>query len=262
MNIQVTWKQMLPIYLLMGSLATIAAAEPYQVDTSIIGVAVRGRVIFAGPPREKEAMPVYRDSEFCGDAITHEALAVDPTTRGISGVVISLEGIEKGKPLAPSDKVLTLEIESKKCRFSPRIATRTVGSTLEIRNNDPILHNLHGRKDTRFGPTVFNVIQPAGTRSVTAQKPFREAGLVDVRCDLHPFMAAFVHIFEHPYFTITDGRGQFDMTQVPPGVYKLRVWHETLGSQEKQLKVPPGEGLNLDLDLGRAGPAAETKPAM
>src|SRR5436853_7096892 len=159
MNILVTWKQMLPICLLMGSLATIAAAEPYQVDTSIIGVAVRGRVIFAGPPRDKEAMPVYRDSEFCGDAITHEALAVDPTTRGISGVVISLEGIEKGKPLAPSDKVLTLEIESKKCRFSPRIAARTVRSTLELRNNDPILHNRHVRKDTRYSTTVFKLTQ-------------------------------------------------------------------------------------------------------
>lgn len=45
-------------------------------------------------------------------------------------------------------------------------------------------------------------------------------------------------------------------------VYKLRVWHETLGSQEKQVKVPPGEGLNLDFELGKAGPTAEGKPAM
>lgn len=259
MNLQVRLRQMLPI-LLMGSCATIATAEPYKVDTSIIGVAVRGRVTFAGQLREKEAVPVYRDSEFCGEAIPHEALVVDPSTRGISGVVVSLEGIEKGKSLASSEKVLTLEIESKRCRFSPRIAARTVGSTLEIRNNDPVLHNLHGRKDTRFGPTVFNVIQPAGTRSVTAQKPFQEAGLVDVRCDVHPFMAAFVHVFEHPYFAITDGIGQFEMTQVPPGVYKLRVWHETLGSQERQVKVPPGEGLKLDLELGKAVAPGEVSP--
>lgn len=260
MNLQVTWKQMLLICLLLGTFTATAAAESYQVDTSIIGVAVRGRVTIAGPPREKEAVPVYRDSEYCGEVVTHDALLIDPSTRGISGVVVSLEGVEKGKPLTPSDKVLTLEIESKKCRFSPRISARTVGVVLEIRNNDPILHNLHVRKDTRFGPTVINVIQPAGTRSV--QKPFRETGLLDVRCDVHPFMAAFIHVFEHPYFAITDGSGQFEMTQVPAGVYKLHIWHETLGSQVKQVKVPPGEGLNLDLELGKAVPTVEGKPAM
>ena len=167
-------------------------------------------------------------------------------------------GIERGKPLNSSGDPLVREIESKKCRFTPHLSVAAVGTGLEIRNLDPILHNLHVRRDTRYGPTVINVIQPAGTRSV--QKPFRDAGFFDVRCDVHAFMSAFIHVFDHPYFTITDSTGAFEMTKVPPGIYKVHIWHEQFGTREKTIKVPPGEAVNVDMEIGSRLPSSEVKP--
>jgi hypothetical protein len=128
------------------------------------------------------------------------------------------------------------------------VSVAAVGTTLEIRNLDPILHNLHVRRETRFGPTVMNVIQPAGTRSV--QKPFSESGFLDVRCDVHAFMSAFIHVFDHPYFTTTDPTGSFAMTKVPPGLYKLQIWHEQFGTRERTINVPPGENVTFEMEIG------------
>ncbi|TKB77941.1 MAG: hypothetical protein E8D45_05145 [Nitrospira sp.] len=258
-TLQATCAHMLPICLLTAAVVSLAEAEPYEVDPGINGVTVHGRVKLGAPLKDTVAVPVFRDSEFCGDTTLSDAPSVDPATNGLSGVVLSIQGIEKGKPLTPSDSPVTIEIESKACRFSPHLTTTLVGASLEIRNLDPILHNLHVRKDTRYGPTVMNVIQPAGTRSV--QKPFGEAGFLDVRCDVHPFMGAFIHVFEHPYYAITDNTGQFSMTKVPPGVYKVSLWHEQFGFREKTVKVPPGESLSLDFELTKEAHPMVGKPA-
>lgn len=170
---------------------------------------------------------------------------MDRASRGIAAAVISLEGVAKGKPLVP--ETLPLTIENHTCRFSPRVNASVVGSVLEIFNTDPILHNTHLRQGNRLGPTVINVAQPAGTKVI--RKPMREVGFLDVRCDAHTFMKASIHVFEHPYFSVTDRAGQFELTQVPPGTYRLRIWHEMLGSREKAITVPPTGPISVDLEL-------------
>lgn len=248
MNLQATGTLMLPVCLVVGLVVAEATADTYQADLTINGVTVQGRIKLSGPPKDTVSIPVFRDSDYCGETSLGEIVAVDSSTNGFGNVVVSLVGVERGKPLIASESPLIIEIESKKCRFSPHLSTAVVGTTLEVRNLDPILHNLHVRRETRFGPTVMNVIQPAGTRSV--QKPFSEAGFLDVRCDVHAFMSAFVHVFDHPYFTTTDDTGSFAMTKVPPGVYKVQIWHEQFGTRERTIKVPPGENVTLEMEIG------------
>lgn len=260
MNPQVAGTLMLPVCLVVGLIAGNATAETYQADPTITGVAVQGRIKLFGLPKDNAPIPVYRDGDYCGETSLGEIVAVDPSTNGFGNVVVSLVGVERGKPLIRSESPMIIEIESKKCRFSPHVNTAAVGTTLEIRNLDPILHNLHIRRETRFGPTVMNVIQPAGTRSV--QKPFLEAGFLDVRCDVHAFMSAFIHVFDHPYFTTTDPTGSFAMTKVPPGVYKLQIWHEQFGTRERTIKVPPGENVTFEMEIGEKSSApSDMRPA-
>jgi hypothetical protein len=76
---------------------------------------------------------------------------------------------------------------------------------------------------------------------------------MDVRCDAHPFMQARVSVFEHPYFSVTDPIGRFELTQVPPGTYTLRAWHEKLGTKEKKITVPPGRAVTVDFVFGSEG---------
>ncbi len=248
MNPRVAGRLWLPMGLVVGLVVSAATAGAYQADDTIEGVTVQGRVKLAGLPMDTVPIPVYRDGDYCGETISSEPAAVDPSTKGVVNAIVSFVGIERGKPLIPSESPLILEIESKKCRFVPHVSAAVVGTTLEIRNLDPILHNLHVRRDTRFGPTVMNVIQPAGTRSV--YKSFSKAGFLDVRCDVHPFMSAFVDVFDHPYFATTDPTGSFAMTKVPPGLYKLHIWHEQFGTSERTINVRPGENGTFEIEIG------------
>lgn len=227
-------------------LEAVQAAGAYEVDPAIAGVTVSGRVIFAGSIPKAERVPVHRDPKFCGETMLIEAIRVDRGSRGIGGVVVSLDGVARGKPAETENGIILFENRS--CRFIPQITAAAVGSTLEIRNADPILHNTHVRKGSRFGDTVINVVQPAGVRVI--RKPMPESGILDVRCDAHPFMWATILLFEHPYFAVTDDLGHFELTRVPPGTYRLQFWHEMLGTKEKNITVPATGAATVELELG------------
>jgi len=223
-----------------------ASAQAYQEDPTFRGATVSGRVIYSGVVPKPDRFAVHRDSKFCGETIAIERLQVDRASRGIEAVVVSLDGIERGKPAVPDKTVITFE--NRTCQFVPRTDVAVVNSVLEIRNLDPILHNTHIRVEDRSGPTVINVVQPAGSGVI--RRPLRAAGLLDVRCDAHTFMHAAIHVFDHPYFAITDTAGRFEFTQVPPGTYTLRLWHEALGTRTKTLTVPPAGTQALNLEVG------------
>lgn len=234
------------LVLAWGLLEAVQAAGAYEVDPAIVGVKVSGRVIFAGSMPKVEQAPVHRDPKFCGETMLIEAIRVDRDTRGIGGVVVSLAGVARGKPVE-QDNGITL-FENRSCRFIPQTAAAAVGSTLEIQNSDPILHNTHVRKNNRFGDTIINVVQPAGVKVI--RKPMPEPGIMDVRCDAHPFMRASIHLFEHPYFAVTDDLGRFELTRVPAGTYRLQIWHELLGSREKTITVPATGDATVELEVG------------
>jgi Polysaccharide lyase family 4, domain II len=225
-------------------LCAVHGANAYEADPGIVGATIGGRITIAGAIPKAKPLPVHRDSAVCGMTIPNEALIVDQGSRGITDVVVSVEGVTKGKPFPDNS---TLVLENRTCRFFHRANAAVVGSTLEIRNTDPILHNTHIRKDTRMGPTLINVSQPVGTKPIL--KPLSAPGFFDTRCDAHPFMVGSIHVFEHPYFTVTDETGNFEIGKVPPGTYQLRIWHERLGVREKTIKVQGSASLTVELSL-------------
>lgn len=229
--------------------AVLAVLEPvmaYEGDPTVAGVTVSGRVLYTGSLPKPDRVPVHRDSRFCGETVSIDKIQVERASGGIEGVVISLEGISRGKPLVPDKTVITFE--NRTCRFVPRTNVAVVGTVLEILNSDPILHNTHMRIDGRSGPTIINVVQPAGVDVII--KTLQIAGFFDIRCDAHTFMQASMHVFEHPYFAMTDSTGRFEMAQVPPGTYRLRMWQEALGTRTKTITVPSTGSLTVDLGLG------------
>lgn len=239
------WAEIIVPALVLAILAGVDSVRAYEGDPSVAGVTVSGRVQYSGSLPKPDRVPVYRDSGFCGETVSIDKLQVERASGGIGGVVISLEGIDRGKPLVPDKTVVTFE--NRTCRFVPRTNAAVVGSTLEILNSDPILHNTHIRIDNRLGPTVINVVQPVGTDVI--RKSLRTVGFLDIRCDAHTFMRASIHVFEHPYFAVTDSPGRFEMAQVPPGTYRLRMWHEALGARTKTITVPSTGSLTVDLGL-------------
>ncbi len=236
--------QILSLYFL--SLILTACNKPNAYipvnDLPAVGT-ISGRVTWAGDPPSAQVDRVYRDSGLCGEDVPIDELVISNESRGIEGVIVSLEGVTRGKPL-PSPG--SLVIENRGCRFLPPTFVTILGATLQIQNLDPIMHYTHARLDTRFGPTLWNIIQQAGAEGRT--KLLDTPGLLDIRCDLHPNMKAFIRVLDHPYFAPTSFEGHFELHKVPPGSYTLNAWHPRFGTKSTPVTVPEAGG-SITVDM-------------
>ena len=230
--------------MIFGITGVIAAAGGTDPAGGTGGATVAGQVHYVGELPATEQIPVDRDRAYCGDTMPNEALKVGQESRGVADVVISLEGVPKA---LPSTKQEPLLIENRSCRFLPRVNARHSGTVLIISNADPVMHNTHIRKKSRVGENLMNVVQPPQGK---VEKPIKEPGFLDVRCDAHPFMRAAIHVFDHPYFAVTDGMGRFQLHHVPPGRYRLKVWHETLRSLERSITVSSETPESIMIEVG------------
>lgn len=197
-----------------------------------------GSVRLAGPVPARPSLPVYKSQQVCGDSVPDEALVVGPGG-GLRYVVVTVDGVRDGRK---PERDATLVLDNRLCRFEPHVQTAGVGQWLELRNSDPILHNA----DARMGKeTLFNVALTPGRQ---LRKPLARAGLITVTCDVrHTWMKAFVAVADHPYHTVTDAEGAYEIRDLPPGSYTVRVWHEELGTQEHRVAIEPGKSAMLDV---------------
>ena len=132
-----------------------------------------------------------------------------------------------------SGQVVAVTRDSSFCGATPRIVAGEVGQQLEIRNDDPVMHNTH----ISMGPRTFvNVAMIPASRPV--EKPLKQPGIYLVKCDAHKFMRATVLAFTHPFFSVTDDTGAFQIAQLTPGEHVVRVWHDTLGTFQQRVTIP------------------------
>jgi hypothetical protein len=198
---------------------------------------VSGTIHLAGPPPVRPAMPVFKHPEVCGASVPDDRLVV-AKDGGVRHAVVTIEGVRGGRKI---DTGAVPTLNNLGCRFDPHVQVAEVGQMLELRNGDPILHNA----DARIGAdTIFNV---ALTPSRVVRKPLARPGLVAITCDVrHTWMSAFIVVADHPYHTVTDAEGAYEIRDVPPGRYTIKVWHETLGTLEQQVTVEPGKAVVAD----------------
>ncbi len=121
------------------------------------------------------------------------------------------------------------------CLYHPRVGALMVGQPLLFVNSDPLSHNVRGRPK-KIDAWNFMMSRPQSTRTVYFDQP--EIG-IRIGCDIHPWMQAYVSVLDHPYFGITNEAGEVRLTNIPPGDYVIGTWHETLGTREQSLTVPP-----------------------
>ncbi len=227
-----------------GVLALALVAPPAFAGT------VTGTVRFSGTPPVRPPLQVFKSHEVCGDSVPDDRLVVGPGG-GLRYVVVTVDGVRGGKKPA---RDVTVGLDNQTCRFVPHVQVAEVGQWLELHNSDPILHNA----DARLGQeTLFNV---ALTPDRRVRKPLARAGLVGITCDVrHTWMSAFVAVTDHPYHTVTDAYGAYEIRDLPPGKYRLRVWHEELGSQEQPLTIGGDEPVTLDVEYPAGKPSEEAR---
>lgn len=200
---------------------------------------LKGRVLFRGTVPKAKVLVVKRDKNICGETVSYQPLLVDATTRGLQFVVLSLEGIAYS---GQQDSEETVTFSNKDCTFQPRVKGAMLGQQLELVNKDPMLHNTHIRLGKR---TFVNVAQVVGGRPIV--KRIHDPGIMRVSCDKHKFMEGYLLAFAHPYFSVTNEIGEYELRDVPVGSWTLTIWHQTLGTLKTPVTVSADTETVLDM---------------
>jgi plastocyanin len=163
-----------------------------------------------------------------------------------SEAVVSVEGLSKEylKSQISSLKPKPAVMDQQDLKFLPHVLPVVVGTSVEFANNDKTFHNVFSTSEAK--KFDLGLYSPGRRRSVT----FDKAGLVRILCHVHPNMEAYIVVKEHPYFAVTDKRGNYQLSGVPLGKYRLEVWHPEFGTKVVTFDlVREGEVLGIDIDL-------------
>lgn len=203
------------------------AALVLLVPSAALAGELGGTIRFEGPPHDFKAVTIAKDAPVCGKQAANDLLVVAPDG-GLANVVVSLRGVKAPAPPPPSKGA---SVDQVGCRYTPHVQAVTVETELAVLNNDAVLHNVHGTVEAASPLTVFNVAMPfKGGRSPQVLK---RPGAIKLRCDAgHTWMSAYVHVFDHPWFAVTDARGRFTIQGVPPGKYTVELWHEPIADKQ------------------------------
>jgi plastocyanin len=209
---------------------------------------VSGRVRFAGTA---PANPTIDMSEEKACAAKYSGTPVDSQyvvrDGGLGNVFVYVKsGLPDGATYAAPTE--TVVIDQNGCEYRPRVFGIRAGQPLEIRNSDPVLHNIKAVPTKNRG---FNISQPSAGMKTTRTFTTAEA-MVPLECNVHGWMKGFVGVMAHPYFATTSADGSFSIKGLPPGTYEIEAWHEKAGTQRTTVTVGSGETKTADLTFGAA----------
>jgi plastocyanin len=131
-------------------------------------------------------------------------------------------------------------------QFVPRVLAITVGTRVDFPNNDTTFHNVFSL--SRVHPFDLGRFAPGRTGSVVFDRP----GIVPVFCDIHSHMSAYILVFNHPYYSVSDAEGRYEIDGIPPGTYTLMVWSELGSAPPRRVTVAENATLEADFQVGRA----------
>lgn len=189
---------------------------------------VRGAVSFTGTVPAAADLPPSNDPSCEGMPMKDASVLVKGGK--LANVLVRVRGQVPGAPPAPSTPVL---VDQAKCTYVPRVQGAVMGQQVSFKNSDGTLHNVRGMVGTK---TTFNIAQPPSGAPVHKPVP-ADAEVLKLKCDVHPWMTAYVVTNPNPYFATTGEDGAFSLQGLPAGTYTVEAWHESLGTKTAEVTV-------------------------
>jgi plastocyanin len=209
---------------------------------------VKGQVVFVGDPPKPTELKVDKDQETChaGGPLFDQKYVVDKDTKGVQYAVVWLAAAKGKLPIKPELKEVTekkVELDQPNCQFKPHVLAIRVGQEVVAKNPAKISHNT--KLECRpLGPDKNELIA-AGHELVVPAADFHAGTVVNVSCTIHGWMKGYIRVFDHPYFKVTDDKGNFEIKDAPAGTWKLIVWQEEKGwvngKDGQEITIKPGE---------------------
>ena len=218
-----------------------STAWAYEATTVSNGGTVTGTVQFVGDPPPPTAFELrrYPNPAYCGalsDGSGYRFLrevAVGPT-QGLKDVIVTIQGIEKGKPFAFEETHLETNI----CQFVPFVSVMRDQHPVTVKNLDSVAHDLQVyERDWEHIFIMFHrpALTQGGTNDVIRFTGTRRG--VIMQCGMHPYMQGHGLAVENPYYALTGLEGTFAITDLPAGTYRIKAWHPILGEHGQEVTV-------------------------
>jgi plastocyanin len=221
---------------------TPAAAAPAAAAVSADAATLTGLVKFEGAAPKMTNIQMsadpYCQSQHSSAPATEEDVVTGPAGE-LANVFVYIKDI-KGNFPAPSTPVV---IDQKGCQYHPHVNAVMVGQTLQIKNDDATLHNVHAMP---VANSQFNEGQPV--QGMTSEKHLDKPEMTPfkIKCDVHGWMKSYMAVMPHPFYSVSQANGTFTISNLPPGQYTVVAWHEKYGQQEQQVTVGAKESKALN----------------
>jgi plastocyanin len=242
------------------SLVTLAAIA---FTGSRLFADVTGKVTLEGTPPEMHVIDMSGTKECAAlhpDPVTEETVVVGDKGE-LKNVVVSLKK-DDDKDMPGEAPKTPAVLDQKDCMYNPHVLAMMVGQDLIVKNSDAFLHNVHAV------PAINGEINAAMPRKNEGEKVSPQPKAPEtfrVKCDVHPWMSAWIAVFDHPYFSVTSDDGTFDIKGLPDGEYTLQAWHELYGTQEQKITVKGGKAevnFTFKADAKKAAPVPKKVVAL
>jgi len=195
---------------------------------------VTGTITFTGKPPALKPLAMDADPACAkkhGKPVPAEMLVLGSGQTMGNVIVWVSKGLPAGKTFpVPKTPVV---LDQKGCLYVPHAMGIMVGQAYRILNSDGILHNVHTLPKINRS---FNRAMPGTSKEATTQFEKPEP-IFQIKCDVHPWMSAYIGVFEHPFFATTGPNGKFTISGLDKGTYEITAWHERLGTQTATVTV-------------------------
>lgn len=221
-----------------------AATEEYFKADKATAASVIGKVSFEGkaPRAARINMSAEPDCKKLHTETIHSQQVVVNQNGTLRNVFIWVKSGLEGKKFEITKNA---SLDQEGCVYRPHVVAMQAGGTLTVSNGDPLTHNVHPLPKTN---REWNKSQTSGAPEIN-RKFARQELMLPVKCNIHPWMRAYINVVSHPFFSVTGKDGGFAISGLPPGTYTVEAKHEKYGSQETSVVLEASESKEVNFSF-------------